>query len=394
LDSSWEARRQAGRQGNPGCHWYGRRYCRWCRRSGCRFRCSGAGRRRAQSAYRWAAIGEDADRAVAWADGRLHDPTAAAASHWSPIGKWRAQFGAGAAVPAPVERTCAEPTGQDHAAVTCDGFLDWNAGASCRRFCRHAFEGCAILDFGRCADRPGQGLQPEWQFERRVRRQRTRMRTPHSRPRREDARPWLRRRAGELCLVRRFAANGHKLMDNNRSRHRLPAVVRDRDRELARRGLIAACGNGRFINRPRAGGARHGRLHRDGVIRRLPGVITTRVGYTGGDVPNATYCNHGTHAAAMDRSPSIYRSSAIEPCLSSSSKFTTQRRATARATTWVRAIIRRSSSRAMSSRLAGRAGAPVLSGACAERLYVPFRPPELESCQSVLRRQDLPKVQA
>ena len=35
-------------------------------------------------------------------------------------------------------------------------------------------------------------------------------------------------------------------------------------------------------------------------IRRLDGVISTRVGYTGGDVPNATYCNHGTHAEAIE----------------------------------------------------------------------------------------------
>jgi peptide-methionine (S)-S-oxide reductase len=36
------------------------------------------------------------------------------------------------------------------------------------------------------------------------------------------------------------------------------------------------------------------------LIRRYPGVITTRVGYTGGDVPNATYRKHGTHAEAIE----------------------------------------------------------------------------------------------
>jgi peptide-methionine (S)-S-oxide reductase len=36
------------------------------------------------------------------------------------------------------------------------------------------------------------------------------------------------------------------------------------------------------------------------LLRRYEGVISTRVGYTGGDVPNATYRNHGTHAEAIE----------------------------------------------------------------------------------------------
>jgi len=36
------------------------------------------------------------------------------------------------------------------------------------------------------------------------------------------------------------------------------------------------------------------------LIRKLPGVISTRVGYTGGDVPNATYRNHGMHAEGIE----------------------------------------------------------------------------------------------
>jgi peptide-methionine (S)-S-oxide reductase len=36
------------------------------------------------------------------------------------------------------------------------------------------------------------------------------------------------------------------------------------------------------------------------LVRRMPGVISTRVGYSGGDVPNATYRNHGTHAEAIE----------------------------------------------------------------------------------------------
>ena len=36
------------------------------------------------------------------------------------------------------------------------------------------------------------------------------------------------------------------------------------------------------------------------LIRKLTGVEATRVGYTGGDVPNATYRNHGTHAEGIE----------------------------------------------------------------------------------------------
>ena len=36
------------------------------------------------------------------------------------------------------------------------------------------------------------------------------------------------------------------------------------------------------------------------LIRKLPGVTNTRVGYTGGEVPNATYRNHGNHAEGIE----------------------------------------------------------------------------------------------
>lgn len=36
------------------------------------------------------------------------------------------------------------------------------------------------------------------------------------------------------------------------------------------------------------------------LIRKMPGVLSTRVGYTGGDVPNATYRYHGTHAEGIE----------------------------------------------------------------------------------------------
>src|SRR5882762_4935338 len=35
------------------------------------------------------------------------------------------------------------------------------------------------------------------------------------------------------------------------------------------------------------------------LIRRQPSVLSTRVGYSGGDAPNATYRNHGTHAETV-----------------------------------------------------------------------------------------------
>ena len=36
------------------------------------------------------------------------------------------------------------------------------------------------------------------------------------------------------------------------------------------------------------------------LIRKMPGVKETRVGYTGGDVPDATYRHHGTHAEGIE----------------------------------------------------------------------------------------------
>ena len=47
----------------------------------------------------------------------------------------------------------------------------------------------------------------------------------------------------------------------------------------------------------RAGGCFWGM---QGLIRRLPGVLSTLVGYTGGEVPNATYRNHGRHAEGIE----------------------------------------------------------------------------------------------
>jgi peptide-methionine (S)-S-oxide reductase len=60
---------------------------------------------------------------------------------------------------------------------------------------------------------------------------------------------------------------------------------------------VAANVNGAVEKAILAGGCFWGM---EDLIRRRPGVLSTRVGYTGGDVPNATYGNHGTHAEAIE----------------------------------------------------------------------------------------------
>jgi peptide-methionine (S)-S-oxide reductase len=49
------------------------------------------------------------------------------------------------------------------------------------------------------------------------------------------------------------------------------------------------------------------------LIRKRPGVVSMRVGYTGGDVASATYRNHGTHLR-RSRSSSIPSRSRIGTC--------------------------------------------------------------------------------
>src|ERR1035438_9271199 len=107
------------------------------------------------------------------------------------------------------------------------------------------------------------------------------------------------------------------------------------------------------------------------LVRKLPGVLSTRVGYTGGDVPNATYRRHGTHAEALeiifDPEKISYRDllefffqihdpstknrqgndrgtrQRVGICSSSSSRFTTRARRTGKVTTGGPAIARPSS---------------------------------------------------
>ena len=89
------------------------------------------------------------------------------------------------------------------------------------------------------------------------------------------------------------------------------------------------------------------------LFRRYPGVISTRVGYTGGEVPNATYRNHGNHAEAIeiifDPAKISYRK-----LLEFFFQIHDPTTRTARATTSAQAIVRRSFTRATSKSACSR----------------------------------------
>ncbi len=144
------------------------------------------------------------------------------------------------------------------------------------------------------------------------------------------------------------------------------------------------------------------------LLRRYPGVISTRVGYTGGEVPNATYRNHGNHAEAIeiifDPTKTSYRT-LLEfffqihdpttknrqgndwgPSYRSAIFYTTdeQRRVAEDTIADVDASglwpgQGGDGSRAGTRFLGGRARAPGLSGTDTERLHLPLRPEELEA---------------
>ncbi|GAB5433571.1 MAG: hypothetical protein EpisKO_29410 [Epibacterium sp.] len=67
------------------------------------------------------------------------------------------------------------------------------------------------------------------------------------------------------------------------------------------------------------------------LIRHRKGVLSTRVGYTGGDVPNATYKNHGTHAEGIEITFDPNRPP-IARCWSSFFRSMTQQRSIVRVT--------------------------------------------------------------
>ena len=139
-----------------------------------------------------------------------------------------------------------------------------------------------------------------------------------------------------------------------------------------------------------------------------PGVISTRVGYTGGDVPNATYRNHGTHAEAIeiifDPHKTSYRD-LLEFFFQIHDPTTRNRQGNDIGASYRSAIFYTSDEQKRVAEdtiadvdasglwpgkvvtevtpggrvLGGRAGAPGLSGAHTQRLHVPLRTSELEA---------------
>ena len=142
------------------------------------------------------------------------------------------------------------------------------------------------------------------------------------------------------------------------------------------------------------------------LFRRQPGVLSTRVGYAGGDVPNATYRNHGAHAESIevvfDPAQTSYRDllefffqihdpttlnrqgndigtsyrSAIFYLDEEQRRFAEETIADVDASgLWAREDRHRGD--AGGPLLGGGAGAPGLPRAVPERVHLPLRPPEL-----------------
>ena len=151
------------------------------------------------------------------------------------------------------------------------------------------------------------------------------------------------------------------------------------------------------------------------LLRKQPGVISTRVGYSGGDVPNATYRNHGTHAEAIEivfdpdrlsfrellefffqiHDPTTRNRQGNDVGTSYRSAIYTERRAEAHRAGHDRgrrglgpvARPRRHGSRPCRPLLGGRARAPGLPRAHSQRLYVPLRPAAVAVARARQERQ-------
>ena len=150
------------------------------------------------------------------------------------------------------------------------------------------------------------------------------------------------------------------------------------------------------------------------LLRRYPGVISTRVGYSGGDVKNATYRNHGNHAEAIeivfDPTKTDFRT-ILEFFFQIHDPTTRDRQGNDMGASYRSAIFYTSEEQRKvaedtiadvnaSGLWPGKAvteiapvgdfweaepRAPGLSGALSEWLYLPFRPPELEAAETLER---------